>query len=70
MYVKDSLQPVGIGLAFDKINVVLKEEIYFSTEDSRGLSRSTMWAGGGRWNNFGGYGWYVLGPLSMVKWSN
>ncbi len=70
MYVKDSLQPIGVGMAFDKIGVVMKEEIYFSTKDSRGYTTSTMWAGRSRWNNVGGYGWYVLGPLNMVKWSS
>ena len=70
MYTKTNLQPPGLGVAYYKIDVIMKGEVYFSLKDSRGHSRSTKWQVGGKWNNSGGCGWYVLGPLSMVKWSS
>lgn len=66
MYVKVGLQPVGIGLAYDSKNQLVKD-IFLSNKDSR-VSNFT-WLRDGRWNNSGGKGWYTVGPLNLLEWS-
>lgn len=66
MYIKDDRQPPGIGLAYNRKNDLIKS-IFFSNENSR--VDGFKWLGSSGWSNIGGAGWYVVGPLSIVEWS-